>query len=111
MKRIHKQKDKITFKIANHIIEVCCIMRQQSNENKKYGNKKICSILFAHEDNRITKIVVSDMRAAICYIMNNIDFNTMTVNTFGNSTLITKIVLQRNLKCFTIKSIDGKTCE
>jgi hypothetical protein len=110
MKRVPKSKDSITFRVSSHIIEVCCIMRPLFNINERAYNKKTCSMLFAHEDNRITKIVVSDMKAAVYYIINNLDFNTMTVNTFGNSTIITKVILQRNLKWFTIKSIDGKEC-
>lgn len=111
MKRTPKIKEKIIFKYNNHVVEVTCIMRPLYSVNAKSHDRKTCWMLFSHDDGTITTMAISNMNAAVHYIVNNLDLNTLDVNVFGNNAKLSKTILQRNLRWYIINSIDGKLCE
>ena len=105
--KIPKAKDN-TFKINDHIIKVRCISRPLYNANEKSVYKKFCSVTFIHDKDSKTELVTLNMKSAAQLILNHLDFNTMTVEIFGNKTNINDIVIKRNLRVYTVEEIDGK---
>jgi len=106
--KIPKAKDN-AFKINDHTIKVRCTCRPLYNVNEKSVYKKVCSVMFIHDKDNKTELVTLNMKSAAQLILNHLDFNTMTVEIFGNKTNIADIMIKRNLRIYTIEEIDGKS--
>lgn len=106
--KIPKAKD-YTFNINGHTAKVSCMCRPLQSNNEKSVYKRVCTITFIHGEDNKTILVTLNMKSAVQLIMNNLDLNTMTVDIFGNKASINDIVIQRNLRLFTIEEIDGKS--
>ena len=105
--KIPKAKDN-TFKINDHVIKVRCICKPLCNASEKSVYKKVCSVTFIHDKDNKTELVTLNMKSAAQLILNHLDFNTMTVEIFGNKTNITDIIIKRNLRVYTVEEIDDK---
>ena len=103
-----KAKDNI-FKINNHTIKVSCISKPLRSANEKSVYKKICTIILIHSKDSKTELVTINMRSAIQLIMNNFDFNTMSIDLFGTKTNIADVVIKRNLRNYIIEEVDNKS--
>jgi hypothetical protein len=101
------------FNVNNHAVVIDLFSRCTAfNPQEKSYRKKLCKVIFLDSVKKNNKeyvqICFSSMRAAVVFITNHIDTNSMKLNIFGKQYLAHLTVLSCNYKLHTINSIDNK---
>lgn len=110
MKR-HKTRDNRKFEVSNHTVNIDLFTQcDTSNPQERSYRKKQCKLVFLDDPKEngreYTQIYFTNMRAAIVFIANHIDLDTMKFNVFGKSYLSRMAFLSCNYKLHTINSVD-----
>ena len=101
------------FNVNSHVMTIDLFSQcVTSNPQQRSYRKKLCKVTFSNtieeNDREYVQICFTDMRAAVVFITNHIDTNSMKLNIFGKQYLVHLTVLSCNYKLYIINSVDNK---